>query len=223
MSGTSVKIAWHAPGQPSHLMSYTITTEDQLAALFGEVAPASRAKETQSLHPVYQQWINSSPFAVLATVGPGGLDTSPRGDPASLVRIVNDKTILLPERRGNNRIDGLKNILSDARVALIFFIPGVRETVRVNGHATITVEPELLHSFAVEGLPPKCVLEITVTSVFFQCGRALLRSSLWDSDLSLKPAGVPSAGTILSSLTSAEIDADLYDRELPERQRISLY
>jgi PPOX class probable FMN-dependent enzyme len=204
-------------------MTHTITTEDQLASLFDVVGAASHLKEAESLHPVYQQWINSSPFAVLATVGPGGLDVSPRGDPIPLVRIVNDKTILLPERRGNNRVDGLRNILSDARVALIFFVPGVRETVRVNGKAVITTEPKLLHSFAVDGTLPKCVLEITVDSVFFQCGRALLRSGLWGSGASPKSSDVPTAGMMLSALTSASIDGAAYDRELPARQRDSLY
>jgi len=204
-------------------MSYTITTEEQLASLFGTVGEAALVKETSYLHPIYQQWINSSPFAILATVGPGGPAVSPRGDPAPLVKIVNDKKILLPERRGNNRIDGLRNILSDSRVALIFFVPGVRETVRVNGRASITVEPAILQTFSVNGGQPKCVLDIAVDSVFYQCGRALLRSNLWDPNTIQPREGVPSAGMILSSLSSSSIGGEAYDRELPSRQRSSLY
>lgn len=204
-------------------MPHTIRTEDQLAALFGTVAEASRIKETATLHPLYRQWIEASPFAVLATAGPGGLDCSPRGDAAPLVRIVDDHTLLLPERRGNNRIDGLRNMLVDPRVALIFFVPGVNETVRVNGRASITVEPSLMRSFAVEGAEPKCVVEVKVDTVFFQCGRALIRSGLWDHAPGHRPEGVPSAGMILGALSAAAIDGEAYDRELPQRLRGSLY
>jgi len=204
-------------------MTDTITTVEQLESLFGPVGDASRAKETATLHPVYQAWIKASPFAVLATAGHGGLDVSPRGDPAPLVRIVDDRTILLPERRGNNRVDGLKNILLDSRVALLFFVPGVRETVRVNGRATITVNHGVLESFAVNGVLPKCVLEIAVDTVFFQCGRALIRSSLWEPGKHGALPDVPSAGAILSALTQAGIDGVAYDRELPVRQANTLY
>jgi PPOX class probable FMN-dependent enzyme len=204
-------------------MPHNISTEEQLASLFGTVGEGSIAKETSVLHPVYQDWIEATPFAVLATVGRGGLDVSPRGDPAPLVRIVNEKTILLPERRGNNRVDGLRNILQDPRVALIFFIPGIRESIRVNGKASITVDPTILQSFAVNGALPKCVLEIAVDTVFFQCGRALLRSGLWDLENHRQPKDVPSAGAILSALTGAGIDGVAYDRELPVRQLNSLY
>lgn len=204
-------------------MPHNITTEEQLASLFDTAGEGSIAKETSVLHPVYQEWIKASPFAVLATVGRGGLDVSPRGDPAPLVRIVNEKTILLPERRGNNRVDGLRNILQDPRVALLFFIPGIGESIRVNGKASITVDPAILQSFAVNGALPKCVLEIAVDTVFFQCGRALLRSGLWNLENHRQPKDVPSAGAILSALTGAGIDGVAYDRELPVRQLNSLY
>ncbi len=204
-------------------MPDTITTVEQLESLFGAVGEASIAKETAFLHPVYQEWIKSSPFAVLATIGLNGLDASPRGDPAPLVRILNDKTILLPERRGNNRVDGLRNILQDSRVALIFFIPGIKETVRVNGKALIRTSQDLLQSFSVNGSLPKCVLEIAVDTVFFQCGRALIRSELWGSANLGEPSNVPSAGQILGALTEAGIDGAKYDRELPVRLENTLY
>jgi PPOX class probable FMN-dependent enzyme len=201
-------------------MSYVQTLAD-LEALFGEVGEASRRKEVATLHPVYRAWIERSPFAVLATSGPDGLDTSPRGDPAPLVRIQDEKTLLLPERRGNNRVDGLRNLLHDPRVSLIFFVPGVRETVRVNGTARICVEPALLAGFSMQGQPPKCVIEVTVQAVFFQCGRALLRSSLWDPPDD-RP-DVPSPGQMLEALTSRDIDGRAYDQALPLRQAGSLY
>ena len=204
-------------------MPHNITTEEQLASIFEVAGEGSIAKEAATLHPVYQEWIKASPFAVLATVGRGGLDVSPRGDPAPLVRIVNETTIWLPERRGNNRVDGLRNILQDPRVALLFFIPGIRETIRVNGKASITVDPTILQSFAINGALPKCVLEIAVDTVFFQCGRALLRSGLWDLENYRQAKDVPSAGAILSALTGTGIDGVAYDLELPVRQLNSLY
>ena len=204
-------------------MPDTITTVEQLESLFGAVGEASIAKETAFLHPVYQEWIKSSPFAVLATIGLEGLDASPRGDPAPLVRILNDKTILLPERRGNNRVDGLRNILQDSRVALIFFIPGIKETVRVNGKASICINQDVLQSFSLNGSLPKCVLEITVDAVFFQCGRALIRSDLWGAKKLGDPNDVPSAGKILDALTGACIDGAKYDDELPVRLANTLY
>ncbi len=200
--------------------THTITDLASLQALFGPVGEASLRKEVSHLHPVYQRWIAASPFAVLATVGPDGLDTSPRGDPPGLVTIQDEHTLLLPERAGNNRIDGLKNILNDPRVALLFMVPGVGETLRVNGRARISVAPELLQRLAMDGKPPKCVLVITVETVFFQCARAIKRGSLWSSG---PPAEVPTAGAMLAALTQDGIDGAAYDQALPERQRATLY
>lgn len=196
-----------------------------LEALFGAVGEASLRKEVDFLHPTYRAWIAASPFAVLATAGPEGLDASPRGDPPSLVTIQDEHTLLLPERRGNNRIDSLRNILADPRVALLFFVPGVDETLRVNGRARITVEPGLLQRLAVDGAAPKCVIEVAVESVFFQCGRAMKRSRLWAraGDGDGTRAAVPTAGAMLEALTDRSIDGAAYDRELPGRQRQTLY
>ena len=203
------------------MTDHMIRTESELMALFGTPSEASLRKEVPAIHPVYRQWIEASPFAVLATVGPGGVDTSPRGDPAPLARVVDEHTLLLPERRGNNRVDGLRNILANPAVALQFFIPGVNETVRVNGRAAISVAPDLLASFAVNGALPKCVIEVKVETVFFQCARAFLRSGLWNPD---QPArDVPSAGRILGALTGSSVGGPDYDRELDTRLRTSLY
>ena len=203
-------------------MTY-VNTVLALEALFGQAGEASTRKEVPTLHPIYKEWIERSPFAVLATSGPAGLDTSPRGDPAPLVRVPDDRTILLPERRGNNRIDSLRNILHDPRVSLIFFVPGVQETVRVNGVARICVDPPLLEQFSMHGQRPKCVVEIAVETVFFQCARALLRSSLWPIEQASRPPGVPTAGELLAAVTNDAIDGKSYDRDLPGWQAKSLY
>jgi PPOX class probable FMN-dependent enzyme len=199
-----------------------IDTHDQLDALFGAPSGNALRKETDHLHPVYQRWIQTSGFAVLATSGPTGLDTSPRGDPVPLVKIINDKTLVLPERKGNNRIDGLRNILHDPRVSLIFLVPGVDETLRVNGRARITVDTDLLQSLALDGKPPACALWIHVEQVFFQCGKAMMRSGLWQPQAAQAPAP-PSAGEILAAVSGGEIDPRQYDQEKPQRLRQSMY
>jgi PPOX class probable FMN-dependent enzyme len=205
---------------PSHA---TIETVAQLEALFGVAGEASLKKEVPYLHLTYQALIAASPFAVLATLGPGGLDASPRGDPPGFVAVQDEKTLLLPERRGNNRIDSLRNIVADPRVALLFLIPGVGETLRVNGTARITMEPALMERFAMEGKPPQCVIEIKVETVFFQCARAIQRSKLWAPVPADAKREVPTPGAILSALTQAAFDGETYDRELPARQRSTLY
>jgi PPOX class probable FMN-dependent enzyme len=202
---------------------HTIRDLPALEALFGAPGEASLRKEVDHLHPVYRQWIEASPFAVLATLGPGGLDASPRGDPAPLVTVLDERTLLLPERRGNNRIDSLRNIVADPRVALLFLIPGVGETLRVNGRARITTEPALMQRLAMAGKPPQCVIEVAVESVFFQCARALQRSALWAVPPGGPAAQVPTAGAMLAAVTASAIDGAAYDRELPARQRATLY
>ncbi|MBL8310607.1 MAG: pyridoxamine 5'-phosphate oxidase family protein [Burkholderiales bacterium] len=206
---------------PCAIPDDAIDSEAALNALFGAAGEASLRKEVPHLHSTYRQWIERSPFAAVATSGPGGLDVSPRGDPAPLVRIVDDQTLLLPERRGNNRVDGLRNLLHNPQIALLFFIPGVGETLRVNGRAVIRTKPELLASFAMDGALPKCVVEIRVDTVFFQCARAMLRSRLWRHEV--RPDGVPTAGAMLAALSSDEVGGPAYDRDLPARQRSTLY
>ncbi|MFZ6770623.1 pyridoxamine 5'-phosphate oxidase family protein [Undibacterium sp. Di26W] len=204
---------------PSHL----ITTAEQLAGLFDTVGEASLKKEISYLHPHYQAMIAASPFAILATHGADGLDASPRGDAPGFIVAEDQHTLLLPERRGNNRIDSLRNILHDPQVALLFLIPGLGETLRVNGSASISVDPQLLDKLSVDGKAPKCVIRIQVECVFFQCARAILRSQLWQRAGAERPAGIPSAGTVLASLSNAAIDGEKYDVELPARQRATLY
>ncbi|WP_285410558.1 pyridoxamine 5'-phosphate oxidase family protein [Variovorax sp. efr-133-TYG-130] len=202
---------------------HAIETLAQLEALFGQPGEAALKKEVPYLHPAYRALIEASPFAVLSTIGPGGLDASPRGDPPGFVMVQDENTLLMPERRGNNRIDSLRNIVADPRVALLFLIPGVGETLRVNGRARITVEPQLLARLAMEGKPPQCVIEIRVETVFFQCARAIQRSRLWEPVPADAKRTVPTPGAILSALTEAAFDGETYDRELPARQKATLY
>lgn len=202
---------------------HTISTPEQLDALFGEVAEASQKKEISYLHPHYQALIQASPFAILATSGSDGLDASPRGDAPGFVVVEDQYTLLLPERRGNNRVDSLRNLIVDPRIALLFLIPGIGETLRVNARATISTQPELLARFTVENKLPKCVLIIKVESVFFQCARAIHRSKLWQPITESAKPNLPSAGIILAALTDQKINGEKYDLELPERQRTTLY
>jgi PPOX class probable FMN-dependent enzyme len=204
-------------------MSHIITSVADLEALYGEVSAASLRKETDRIIPVYRALIEASPFMALATGGPEGLDCSPRGDGPGFVRVQDENTLLLPDRRGNNRIDSLKNIVRDPHVGLLFLIPGIGETLRVNGRAVISVEPELLDSFAMDGKAPRSVTVITVDSVFFQCARAILRSELWNPARHVVRSSLPSAGQILAALTDNQVGGEAYDRDLPERQRKSLY
>jgi PPOX class probable FMN-dependent enzyme len=200
-----------------------VTTTEALEKLYGAVARPSLVKEVDHIHPVYRPFIEAAPFAILASSGPGGLDASPRGDQAGFVHIEDSKTLYLPDRRGNNRLDTLRNIIDDPRVALLFLVPGVGETLRVNGTAQICVEPQLLTRFAVNGQLPKTVLRITVTSVYFQCSRAVIRAGLWDAARQIERSALPTAGQILKDVSAAEIDGDAYDKALPRRIADTLY
>ncbi|WP_201829107.1 pyridoxamine 5'-phosphate oxidase family protein [Microvirga zambiensis] len=204
-------------------MSHIISTITELESLYGEVNRGSLLKETDRIVPEYRALIEASPFLALATRGPEGLDCSPRGDGPGFVRVHDEKTLLLPDRRGNNRIDSLKNIVRDPNVALLFLIPGIGETLRVNGRAAISVEPSLLESFSIDGKAPKSVIAIAVEAVFFQCARAILRSELWNPQKHVARGSLPSAGRILAALSNDEVGGEAYDKELPERQRTSLY
>ena len=194
-----------------------------LEALYGEVGEASVLKEISYLHPHYAAFVKASPFMVLATAGPHGLDASPRGDPAGFVEIVDDRTLMVADRRGNNRIDSLRNILADPRVALLFLVPGIGETLRINGTAEISADPALLARFGVDGKPPRSMLVVHIESVFFQCSRALIRSELWNADRHLPRTALPSTGQMLAAVTDQRIDGETYDRELPPRLRATLY
>ncbi len=202
---------------------YLIRDEASLRALYGEVSAPALRKEIDYLHPHYAAFVRAAPFAVLATVGAVSTDLTPRGDAPGFVEIADEKTLLLPDRRGNNRIDNLRNILVDPRVSLLFLIPGIGETLRVNGTAEISVDPELLARFAIDGKPPATVLVVRVKTVFFQCAKALVRSKLWDPDRRIPRSALPSNGTILAALTEQEVGGEAYDEAAPARLLATLY
>ncbi len=170
----------------------TINDLATLEQLYGKPAAPSVFKEVSYIHPAYRPFIEAAPFAALSTVGPDGMDVSPRGDPAGFIHIEDEKTLLLPDRRGNNRIDSLRNILHDNRVALLLLIPGIGETLRINGRAEIVVAPAVLQRFAHRNQLPRSVLRIRVEAVFFQCSRAILRSGLWEEGSRLERSALPS-------------------------------
>jgi len=203
--------------------THRITDVGTLEKLYGVPTGAPVDKEIDYLHPHYQKLIAASPFFVFATGGPGGLDASPRGDAPGFVVVEDEKTLLIPDRRGNNRVDSLRNIINNPRVALLFLVPGIGETLRVNGRAEIRTDPELLGRFSVEGKLPRSVIVVRIDTVFFQCARAIFRSRLWDPAAHVERASLPSTGTILSGITQARFDGREYDKGLYERLKEGLY
>jgi len=203
--------------------THRIADVESLEKLYGVPSGAPVEKEIDYLHPHYQRLIAASPFFVLATGGPGGMDASPRGDAPGFVVVEDEKTLLIPDRRGNNRVDSLRNIIANPRVALLFLIPGIGETLRVNGRAEICTDPALLGRFSVEGKLPRSVLVVRVETCFFQCARAIFRSKLWEPDRHVERKSLPSLGTILSDVTRARFDGKEYDKGLYERLKGGLY
>jgi len=196
---------------------------EHLARLYGQPNAISLAKEVDALTPSYRALVEASRFCVLATAGPGGLDCSPRGDGAGVVRVVDERTLLLPDRRGNNRIDSLRNIITDPRVALLFFVPPLTETLRVNGRAVLTDDADLCGSFAVEGSAPKTVVIIHIESVFWQCARALVRSGMWQTGAWADTHALPTPGRMLAEASEGREDGAAYDSDLRARQARTLY
>ena len=200
-----------------------IQSEAQLEALYGKANPNSLAKEADCLTKAYQRWIEEAPFMAVASVGAAGLDCSPRGDEAgSLFRVLDASTIAIPDRPGNNRLDTLRNIVTDPRIALLFLVPGIKESLRINGTAVVVTNEALLDSFSRNGKRPVTVLIVTIQSIYFQCGKALLRSKLWDADAQVSSKNVPTAGEMLKSVMS-DFDSTAYDDSLAKRQPGSLY
>lgn len=204
-------------------MTHTIETLDTLTALYGEMNPMALAKETNALTPHYRKWIEAAPFFALASIGDGGLDCSPRGDlVGQVIEVLDDRTLAIPDRRGNNRLDTLRNIVSDPRVALMFMIPGINEAMRVNGRAVVTTDPALIDRFTVEGKSPTTVIVVTIEAVYFQCARAMKRAKLWDAASHRSLGDIPSAGEMTKSVKQ-DFDAKSYDGALQDRQNTSLY
>jgi PPOX class probable FMN-dependent enzyme len=204
-------------------MKHTLATLAELEAIYGEPSEAALVKVTDRIVAPYRRLIEASPFFVLATNGSHGLDCSPRGDAAGFVRVADERTLLIPDRRGNNRIDSLRNIVRDPRVALLFLIPGVGETLRVRGRAAISVEPTLIESFVTEGKPPRSVVVVTAEAVYFQCQKAIVRSDLWNPEKRADRKSLPSAGQILAAITENRLGGEAYDAAYPERMKATLW
>lgn len=200
-----------------------VTSVEQLEALYDTPGEASLVKEADRITPHYRRLIAASPFMALATAGPEGLDCSPRGELGGVVHVEDEKTLMLPDRRGNNRTDSLRNVLRDPRVGLLFLIPGSGTTLRVNGRARIGAAPDLLARFAVDGKPPRSVLVIAVEAVYFQCARAVARAELWNPAHHVDPKALPSAGQMLAEMSEARVGGDAYDEAWPERARRSMW
>ncbi|HXA27038.1 MAG TPA: pyridoxamine 5'-phosphate oxidase family protein [Acetobacteraceae bacterium] len=205
--------------QDAHL----VTDAAALRTLYGQPSEGAIAKEVDHVHPHYRAMIAASPFMVMATSGPDGLDVSPRGDPPGFVVVEDEKTLLIPDRRGNNRTDSLGNLIADPRIALLFLIPGVAETLRVNGRAEISVDPDLLARFPAQGKLPRSVIVVHVERVYFQCPKALVRSDLWNSAKHIERRSLPSSGTILADITRGRVGGAEYDAAYPERLKATIY
>lgn len=202
---------------------YTITSLDQLAGLYEPPSERVILKQIDHLDEYCRMFIAASPFFVLATCGEAGVDCSPRGDQPGFVEVVDDKTLLIPDRRGNNRIDSLKNIIQNPVVGMIFLVPGINETFRVNGRARISTDPALRTRFAVAGKQPNVVIVVTVQEAFMQCARALLRSELWNSAKHIPRSALPSMGTILAAHTGGKVDPASYEEQAKTTVPQTLY
>jgi len=199
-----------------------VTTLARLEALYSPVNQTAILKEVDRIIPEYGRFIEAAPFVVISTAGPEGLDCSPRGDPAGFVRIYDEKTLLIPDRRGNNRVDTLRNILRDPRIALLFLIPGIGNTMRVNGRARISADPELCASFAMRGNPATTVVVVTVESIYPQCPKALVRSRLWNPEVQIPRSALPSTGEMMKAIDPA-FDSETYESEYPARMERTMY
>jgi PPOX class probable FMN-dependent enzyme len=204
----------------------TIRTLEQLDALYGEPVAAAVTMELDHVSEHYRAFVEASPFVVLATAGPEGLDCSPRGDPPGFVRVADPKTLLIPDRRGNNRVDSLRNIVRDPRVALVFLIPGIGTLLRVNGRAVLSTDPALREGFAMGergDKVPACVIVVTVDAVYIQCPKALMRSKLWNNATQIPGSALPSMGEMLEAITSGSVDSKAFDEAAPKRLEETMY
>ena len=201
---------------------HRVTSVEQLETLYGTASGRSVTKEVDYITKGYRALIEASPFVLLATVGPEGTDCTPRGDPAGFVRVVDDRTLLLPDRRGNKRLDNLRNLVLDGRLSLLFLIPGVGETLRVNGRGQIVTDPDLCASFEMQGKLPQSVLVVDVERVYFQCPKALARSRLWDPSAHVDRKSLPSAGDLLKELDT-DFDNETYDAGYPTHLKTTIY
>jgi len=200
---------------------HTVTNVAQLEALYDQVLEVARTKSTSRVDAPTRAFIAASPFCLLGTSGARGLHITPRGDAPGFAEVLDDQRIMLPDRRGNNRLDGLRDILEDNRVSVLFLIPGVNETLRVHGTATISTDPELRGRCVAQGKLPATVLIVQVTEVFMQCAKALMRSALWDGRA--RPPEVPTMGQLIAAHKGGGMDPATYDRDAPARLKANMY
>ncbi len=206
--------------------SREISDERDLRAVIGHPQAKVVAKIADRLNELTRQFVERSPFVCVATASPeGGLDVSPRGDPAGFVEVLDERTLLIPDRPGNRIADTLTNLLADPRIALLFLIPGVGDTFRVNGRAVIVDDPELLAGSAVDGKLPRLGILVEVEQAYTQCSKALIRSDLWNPDRHIDRSELPRQGEIMRSLTTPDFDVEEYERERAARyaRREGLY
>lgn len=203
-----------------------VSSIEELESIYGEPMERALWKEIDHMNDHYRAFIEKSPFLILATSGDNGVDCSPRGDPAGFVRVIDEKHIQIPDRRGNNRLDSLRNIVQNPNVGIIFLVPNVGETIRVSGKAEIIYDQELCQSFSMNGKPASTVLSIRIEKAYFQCQKAIARSSLWDSTTYINRSELPSAGAMAKIFIEAkniEFDADEYDKNYPEHMKKTIY
>ncbi|HHG89888.1 MAG TPA: pyridoxamine 5'-phosphate oxidase family protein [Devosia sp.] len=200
-----------------------ITDIAELEAIYGEPAQAAIIKVTDHITPTYRRFIEASPFMALATVGPQGLDCSPRGDRGNVVTCVDNKTLMLPDRRGNNRMDCLRNIISDPRISLMFLVPGSNTVLRVNGRAIVTADKDICARFETEGKLPRSVIAIDVQEVYFQCARAVMRADLWNPEAHVDAKTLPTPGEMLSDASGGKVSSTDYDSNWPQRAAKTLW
>jgi uncharacterized protein len=202
---------------------HLVTSIEALEAIYGAPSGGAVVKEIDHINAHYRALIEAAPFCAMATSSPGGLDCTPRGDPPGFVRVQDEKTLFIPDRRGNNRIDSLRNLIADPRISLLFLIPGCGETLRVNGRAVISIERGLCESFIFAGKVPRSVIVVTVDRVYFQCAKAIVRSRLWDPSAQIDRSTLPTPGTILAAISNGAIGGPEHDRTAPERMRATIY
>jgi len=200
-----------------------LTSVAELEALYGQPAETATVKVADRITPSYRPFIEASPFMILATAGPEGLDCSPRGDRTGFVHIHDERTLMLPDRRGNNRTDSLRNIIRDPRCALLFLVPGSGTTLRVNGRARVDADEAMCAAFAIDGKAPRSMIVFAVEEVYFQCSRAVLRADLWNPDKHVDPRSLPTPGSILAALTADRVGGAEYDRAWPRRAHESMW
>lgn len=203
-----------------------LATIDQLESRYGKPLDRALWKEIDYINEHYRKFIEHCPFLILATTGENGIDCSPRGDPAGFVRVVDETHIQIPDRRGNNRLDSLRNIIGNSSVGIIFLVPNVGETIRLSGHAEILIDEDLCKSFAINGIAASSVISIRVSKVYYQCQKAIARSRLWDASTYINREQLPTAGEMTSFFAETrnlEFDSESYDKNYPEYLKKTIY